>query len=117
DLYPLVGIAIPPTPPYRLDGRFVREGDLWKYQGFTGQVGDSDLSGDAEIEAGGDKPHLRAELASRRLDFDDLAGFVGGTPRAEGDGARGDAGAAGDEGQRDAAQSVAGASPGRVLPD
>lgn len=103
DLYPLVGIAIPPTPPYRLDGRFVREGDLWKYQGFTGQVGDSDLSGDAEIEAGGDKPHLRAELASRRLDFDDLAGFVGGTPRAEGDGARGDAGA--------------GPSPARVLPD
>jgi uncharacterized protein involved in outer membrane biogenesis len=85
DLYPLLGIALPPTPPYALDGRFTRDGDTWHYDGFTGKVGDSDLSGSASVATGGARPFLRADLVSKRLDFDDLAGFVGGAPQA-GDG-------------------------------
>ena len=82
DLYPLVGIAMPPTPPYALDGRFTRDGSRWHYNGFTGRVGDSDLRGDASIDTGGERLYLRAKLASRLLDFDDLAGFVGGAPKS-----------------------------------
>jgi uncharacterized protein involved in outer membrane biogenesis len=82
-LYPLVGIAMPPTPPYRLDGRFTRDGDTWHYDGFTGEVGDSDLSGSASVTVGRDRPLLKANLVSKRLDFDDLAGFVGATPKAD----------------------------------
>src|SRR5690606_24049506 len=85
DLYRLLGISLPPTPPYALDGRFIRAGNTWRYEGFTGKVGDSDLSGTASVETGGERPFLRAELVSRRLDFDDLAGFVGGAPQAGGD--------------------------------
>jgi len=85
DLYPLLGIALPPTPPYALDGRFTRDGNAWRYDGFTGKVGDSDLAGSASVTTGGARPMLRADLASRRLDFDDLAGFIGGAPQA-GDG-------------------------------
>lgn len=85
DLYPLLGISLPPTPPYALDGRFIRAGNTWRYEGFTGKVGDSDLAGTASVETGGDRPFLRAELVSRRLDFDDLAGFIGGAPQAGGD--------------------------------
>jgi uncharacterized protein involved in outer membrane biogenesis len=81
-LYPLLGIALPPTPPYRLDGRFTRGGDTWHYNNFTGEVGDSDLSGSASITVGRERPLLKANLASKRLDFDDLAGFVGATPQA-----------------------------------
>ena len=48
DLFPLIGIAIPQTPPYALDGRLTRDvkGNrrTCHYYGFTGQVGDSDLS-------------------------------------------------------------------------
>ncbi|WP_242111386.1 AsmA family protein [Luteimonas aquatica] len=84
DLYPLIGVAIPPTPPYALDGRLRHEKKLWKYEGFTGKVGDSDLSGSASVATGGARPFLRANLLSRRLDFDDLAGFVGGAPQAKG---------------------------------
>ena len=88
DLYPLLGIAIPPTPPYALDGRFTRDakGDriTWHYDGFTGTVGDSDLSGSASVTSGGPRPYLRANLMSKRLDFDDLAGFVGAAPQAGG---------------------------------
>ena len=85
DLYPLLGISLPPTPPYALDGRFTRDGTTWRYEGFTGKVGDSDLAGTASVETGGDRPFLRADLVSKRLDFDDLAGFIGGAPQAGGD--------------------------------
>ncbi|WP_181168219.1 AsmA family protein [Cognatiluteimonas lumbrici] len=84
DLYPLLGIALPPTPPYSLDGHFTRDIEgkrtTWHYDGFTGTVGDSDLRGDASVTTGGARPFLRANLASKKLDFDDLAGFVGAAP-------------------------------------
>lgn len=81
DLYPLIGVAIPPTPPYALDGRLRRADALWRYDGFTGKVGDSDLAGDASVDTAGQRPYLRADLVSKRLDFDDLAGFVGAAPQ------------------------------------
>lgn len=86
ELYPLIGVATPPTPPYSLDGRFTRgiRGDrtTWHYDDFTGKVGGSDLAGDASVETGGARNYLRADLVSKRLDMDDLAGFVGGGPQA-----------------------------------
>ncbi|HEY0503094.1 MAG TPA: AsmA family protein [Lysobacter sp.] len=82
DLYPLLGLAIPTTPPYSLDGRFSREGEVWHYRDFNGRIGDSDMHGDASVDTSGERLYLRANLQSRRLDFDDLAGFVGGTPQA-----------------------------------
>ncbi|WP_447729814.1 AsmA family protein [Pseudoxanthomonas suwonensis] len=85
ELYPLLGLALPPSPPYALDGRLRRNGDLWRYDGFKGSVGDSDLSGDVQIDASGERPLFTARLLSRRLDFDDLAGFLGAPPAAGGD--------------------------------
>ncbi|KAB7772175.1 AsmA family protein [Xanthomonas maliensis] len=108
DLYPLIGVAIPSTPPYRLDGRLQRNGDVWRYERFTGTAGDSDLSGTAEVDLRNARPLLRADLASKRLDFDDLAGFVGAPPKT---GANESANA---EQKRQAAQLAAG---DRVLPD
>lgn len=81
DLYPLIGLAIPSTPPYRLKGRLKRNNDTWRYENFTGVAGDSDLGGTAQIEVGGERPFLKADLVSKRLDFDDLAGFVGAPPK------------------------------------
>jgi uncharacterized protein involved in outer membrane biogenesis len=80
DLYPLIGVALPPTPPYRFDGRLGRDGDTWHYESFTGRVGDSDLGGSAAVTVGRTRPRLVANLVSKRLDFDDLAGFVGAPP-------------------------------------
>ncbi len=91
ELYPLVGIAMPDSPPYNFDGRLTREVkastrsesiNTWHYDDFTGRVGDSDLAGDASFATGGKRPMLRANLVSRRLDFDDLAGFIGKAPQA-----------------------------------
>ncbi|KAF1016106.1 MAG: hypothetical protein GAK31_01590 [Stenotrophomonas maltophilia] len=81
DLYPLLGIAIPTSPPYALDGRLKRDHQVWRYDQFTGRVGDSDLGGDVEFDVGGQRPRMTATLVSRRLDFDDLAGFIGAPPK------------------------------------
>ena len=85
DLYPLIGLATPDTPPFALDGRLTRDLEArdkttWHYDRFRGKVGDSDLSGDAAVTTGGKRPFLKADLQSRRLDIDDLAGFLGGAP-------------------------------------
>src|SRR5690606_20601098 len=85
DLYPLLGVAMPDTPPYAIDGRLGREGGTWHYRDFSGKVGQSDLAGSASIATGGERLMLTADLVSKRLDFDDLAGFLGGTPDADGD--------------------------------
>ncbi len=105
-LYPLVGVATPASPPYKLDGRFTRDGNTWHYDDFTGMVGDSDLAGDASVETGRVRPFLRANLLSKRLDFDDLGGFVGASPKMRG--RKTDAGMAARAAQR--------AAQGRVLP-
>lgn len=108
DLYPLLGVALPDTPPYALDGRLGRVGAVWRYDDFVGKVGDSDLGGDASVDIGGERLFLKAELVSKRLDFDDLAGFIGAPPQTEG----GEVASA--EQRREAARQAA--RP-RVLPD
>ena len=90
DLYPLIGVATPDTPPYALDGRLTRDIEAagkrstWHYDDFGGTVGDSDLGGDAAVTVGGARPFFKANLVSKRLDFDDLAGFIGKAPQAGG---------------------------------
>jgi uncharacterized protein involved in outer membrane biogenesis len=81
DLYPLIGVALPESPPYAVDGNLTRTGNTWHYDRFTGKVGDSDLAGSAALTVGGPRLKLEADLVSRRLDFDDLAGFIGAPPK------------------------------------
>jgi uncharacterized protein involved in outer membrane biogenesis len=82
DLFPLTGVVLPNTPPYDLRGRLVRDGLVWKLNGIGGRVGDSDLSGALSVTTGRERPYLQATLASRSLDFDDLAAVFGGAPSA-----------------------------------
>lgn len=79
-LYEFVGLVLPETPPYSLKGRLARHGNRISYEDFAGTVGDSDLSGTATVDIGGKRPRLTAALHSDVLDFDDLAGFIGGKP-------------------------------------
>ena len=79
-LEPLFGLVVPETPPYALDGRLRREGDVWYYRGVHGRIGDSDMRGDVTLDYRKERPHMRANLTSQQLDFDDLAGFVGLPP-------------------------------------
>jgi|TARA_R100000935_G_scaffold42259_3_gene64015 hypothetical protein len=79
-LYGLTGLALPNTPPYRLSGRLLREGQIYRLDDLGGRLGDSDLSGSLRVDVTGDRPFLSADLRSRRLDLDDLATLFGGAP-------------------------------------
>jgi len=107
-LYPLIGVATPQTPPYRLRGRLGHIGHVWSYDKFSGVVGDSDLAGNLTVDATGKKSLLKADLLSRRLDFDDLAGFIGAPPKT----GRGETASA-----KQIAESAKLQASARVLPD
>lgn len=79
-LHPLTGLVLPETPPYRVRGLLIHEGPKWTFDNFTGNVGDSDLSGDLTATYTDSRPRIVAKLKSRQLDIDDLSGFVGATP-------------------------------------
>ncbi|MDZ4052557.1 MAG: AsmA family protein, partial [Phenylobacterium sp.] len=61
-LYDLTGVALPNTPPYRLNGRLSRDEQTYKIEGLSGRVGDSDLSGFISVETGDERPYLKADL-------------------------------------------------------
>jgi uncharacterized protein involved in outer membrane biogenesis len=77
-LFPIVGVPLPPTPAYKLTGHLNHTGDKWRFQKFTGQVGRSDLSGDFALDRGQVPQLITADLVSRNLDMKDLGGLVGG---------------------------------------
>jgi uncharacterized protein involved in outer membrane biogenesis len=80
NLFPLIRLVFPPTPPYELKGHLKHEAKIWSFSSFSGRVGDSDLSGTMRIDTGPKRPVMKADLVSTLLDFDDLAGFIGATP-------------------------------------
>lgn len=77
DLYDLTGVAIPPKPPYKLDGKLYREGDIWRLEPFTVQVGQSDLRGTVVFNNGGERPKLTSDLTSKRIRVADFGGSAG----------------------------------------
>jgi AsmA family protein len=80
EIYPLLGIPGPPTPPYRISGKLEREPGKWKFVKTAWRVGDSDLSGDVIIDETKKPEFLTAKLVSNNLAFKDLAPLVGAPP-------------------------------------
>ncbi|MDZ7589776.1 MAG: AsmA family protein [Rubrivivax sp.] len=109
-LYPLIGIALPPTPAHRSTGRLVRSGGQWRYESFAGQIGNSDLAGTLRVDTGGVRPVLSGALSSRRLDLADLGPAVGARQDVAPPAAESASGAS-------AAKVASSAPPARVLPD
>lgn len=83
ELAPILTIPLPATPPYRLAGRLVREGDLWRFENFAGIVGDSDLAGSLSVDVAPERPMVVADLVSRSVDLDDLGTLIGLPPEPE----------------------------------
>jgi AsmA family protein len=80
EIFPLLGVPAPPTPPYDLKGHLKRDGEKWQFTNMQGRIGDSDMAGNIMIDYGRKKPLLTADLKSKKLDFDDLAPLVGAPP-------------------------------------
>lgn len=97
ELYKIIGVPLPPTPQYRINGRLLHSGQVWELRQFAGEVGGSDLSGDFLINRGPTPQFMKANLTSNRLELADLAGFIGAEKTETG--------------------KVTTPNPGRVLPD
>ena len=80
NLFPLIRLVFPSTPPYKLKGHLKHEGQVWSFSNFSGRVGDSDLSGTIRVDTEPKRPAMKADLISNLVDFKDLAGFIGGKP-------------------------------------
>ena len=89
DLFPLIGIAIPQTPPYALDGRLTRDTEGRSHDlalrrlHRQGRRQRPVRHGQRRPPAGRDRT-CAPTWSRKRLDFDDLAGFIGAAPQAGG---------------------------------
>jgi uncharacterized protein involved in outer membrane biogenesis len=77
DVYPLTGLALPNSPPYRLAGKLVRKGKIIDVTGLSGRVGSSDVEGRLQVDTTNRRPYLDADLSSRLLDWSDVAAIFG----------------------------------------
>ena len=76
----LVNVVLPETPPYSIAGHLIHQGTLWRFEDFSGKVGNSDLAGRLDYEHSGKRPMLRGDLHSKVLDLADLGPLVGAPP-------------------------------------
>jgi uncharacterized protein involved in outer membrane biogenesis len=79
-LYPIVPVPLPWSPPYSLSGHLVHNGETWKLVDFKGRMGASDLEGDFSLNRHNKRSTIVADITSRRLNYKDLAGFLGMPP-------------------------------------
>ena len=82
DLYGLTGVLLPQTPPYSTDGHLSatlhgKNGAIYRYQNFNGEIGDSDIHGSLTYQASKPRPKLTGEVVSKQLRFADLAPLIG----------------------------------------
>jgi len=83
NIFPFTAIPLPPTPAYEISGHLTKEGDVWTFADFKGAVGHSDLEGMLRYDSTHERPDIHADLTSRLLDRQDLAGFIGAGPAKE----------------------------------
>jgi uncharacterized protein involved in outer membrane biogenesis len=79
-LLPLIGIAFPKTPSYRISGDLDYADGRVRFRNFGGQLGPSDVEGNIEVDPGQERPVVTADVSSRLVDLADLGGFIGSEP-------------------------------------
>ena len=79
-LLPLTGVPIPHTPPFKVTGNLDYQKRRIVFDNFLGTVGSSDLGGRIAVDAHGRIPDIQTDLVSKKVDLNDLAGFIGATP-------------------------------------
>lgn len=84
-LAPLTGGELPKMGPYDVSGTLAGEGSTWTVAGLAATMGTSDLTGEATVALGGDRPRVEAKLASTMLALADF-GAGGGAAGGEAEG-------------------------------
>lgn len=81
-LSPAFRVPLPETPQYAVSGLLTRAGNHWQTTDLRGKVGNSDIAGTVQVETGGERPRMQANLRSSLLDLADLGPLIGGTNRS-----------------------------------
>ncbi len=89
-LFPLTGVLLPETPPFSTSGHLIgklntvgqKNGSIWTYEKFKGQVGSSDIGGTLEYQSKEPRPLLQGEVVSNLLRFEDLGPLIGADSNA-----------------------------------
>jgi AsmA family protein len=76
-LFPIIGVPIPPTPAYRLNGSLDHIGNEWTFRRLQGTVGKSDISGNFAVDRSKQPQMINADLVSKQLLMKDIGGFIG----------------------------------------
>jgi uncharacterized protein involved in outer membrane biogenesis len=104
NLYPISGIALPPSPPYSFAGKVDHRGNEWRVTDLSGRMGGSDMRGTVAVDTGRDRLLLKADVVSDNLLAKDLGPVIGARP-------------GGQAGEEAAKQEAVGRADGKVLPD
>jgi uncharacterized protein involved in outer membrane biogenesis len=80
ELYKLLGVVLPSSPPYKLRGKLAKHGKVWAASQIQGVLGRSDLSGDLRFDQSAAVPLLTGKVQSKLLDFADLGAVIGLAP-------------------------------------
>lgn len=80
ELYKLVGVALPSTPPYKFRGRLSKQEKVWVTSELQGTLGSSDVRGSLTFDQSASVPLLTGKLQSKLLDFKDLGPVIGLAP-------------------------------------
>ncbi|CAH0266329.1 hypothetical protein SRABI123_03518 [Pseudomonas sp. Bi123] len=88
NLYPLIGVTLPDTPPYATDGHLTAKlhesgGAVYRYEDFNGKIGESDIHGNLAYVASQPRPKLSGAVESNQLLFTDLAPLIGADSNAK----------------------------------
>ncbi len=83
DLYKLLGVVLPSTPPYKLRGKLDKRDKLWAVSQIQGLLGKSDLSGNLSFDQSSAVPLLTGKVASKVMDFADLGSVIGMAPSGD----------------------------------
>jgi len=81
NLYPFLVLPLPASPPYQLSGHLTMNGNRYGMDEIKGQIGSTDVAGDAAYIEQQPRPLLKTRLHSKLLDMADLGPVVGLTTK------------------------------------
>lgn len=83
DLFYLTQLALPNSPPFKLQASLERNGSQVRVSRLDGSLGRSDISGQLSIDLSRKRPRVSGDLVSKQLRLRDLVASVGGRPESD----------------------------------
>lgn len=77
NIYPLLLLPLPASPPYALHGRLRRDGARFALEELGGRIGSTDLEGEGSYVMREPRPLLTVQLRSKLLNIPDLGPLIG----------------------------------------